>query len=68
MYGNQNYTFVYGKVKFGFLDTNGHEYNFNGQVPDLAREFSARVRLDLKGSKSYSNSNRIIGYLMRELF
>ncbi|WP_266206147.1 metallophosphoesterase family protein [Pontibacter kalidii] len=36
MYGDLNYAFVYGRVKFIFLDTNGREYDFSGNVPDLA--------------------------------
>ncbi|MFD1185575.1 MULTISPECIES: metallophosphoesterase family protein [Pontibacter] len=35
MYGDLNYAFVYGKVKFIFIDTNGREYRFNGKVPDV---------------------------------
>lgn len=35
MYGSFNYSFVYGLTKFIFLDTNGREYKFKGQVPDL---------------------------------
>ncbi|AKD04231.1 metallophosphoesterase [Pontibacter korlensis] len=35
MYGDLNYSFVYGQVKFIFLDTNGREYDFNGIVPDI---------------------------------
>jgi 3',5'-cyclic-AMP phosphodiesterase len=35
MFGPLNFTFNYGGVKFVCHDTNGREYNFNGQVPDL---------------------------------
>lgn len=35
MYGDFNYSFVYGHTKFVFIDTNGREYGFNGKVPDL---------------------------------
>ena len=35
LYGELNYAFVYGNIKFIFLDTNGREYKFNGLVPDL---------------------------------
>ncbi|WP_192822494.1 metallophosphoesterase [Rufibacter sp. LB8] len=35
MYGNFNYSVVYGHTKLVFIDTNGREYGFNGQVPDL---------------------------------
>jgi len=36
MYGELNYTFVYGGVKFICHDTNSREYNFNGTAPDIA--------------------------------
>lgn len=36
MFGDLNYTFVYGGIKFVCHDTNGREYNFNGQVPDIS--------------------------------
>lgn len=35
MFGELNYSFVYGGVKFICHDTNSREYDFNGQVPDL---------------------------------
>jgi len=35
MFGDRNYSFNYGGVKFVCHDTNGREYNFNGQVPDM---------------------------------
>ncbi|WP_051718947.1 metallophosphoesterase family protein [Hymenobacter sp. IS2118] len=35
VFGALNYSFVYGDTKFILVDTNGREYNFNGQVPDL---------------------------------
>lgn len=35
MFGDLNYSFVYGGVKFICHDTNGREYKFNGQVPDI---------------------------------
>lgn len=35
IYGPLNYSFVYGDTKFILVDTNGREYNFNGQVPDM---------------------------------
>jgi 3',5'-cyclic-AMP phosphodiesterase len=35
MYGDFNYSFVYGHTKFVMVDTNGREYGFNGKVPDL---------------------------------
>ncbi|WP_181304316.1 metallophosphoesterase [Rufibacter sp. XAAS-G3-1] len=35
MYGDFNYSFVYGHTKFVFIDTNSREYSFNGKVPDL---------------------------------
>ncbi|HEX8504123.1 MAG TPA: metallophosphoesterase [Hymenobacter sp.] len=36
IYGPLNYSFVYGDTKFVLVDTNGREYNFNGQIPDLS--------------------------------
>lgn len=36
MFGALDYSFVYGGVKFICHDTNGREYNFNGQVPDIS--------------------------------
>jgi len=35
MYGELNYSFVYGGVKFICHDTNSREYQFNGNVPDI---------------------------------
>jgi Icc protein len=35
IYGPLNYSFVYGDTKFSFVDTNGREYNFDGQVPNM---------------------------------
>lgn len=35
MFGDLNYSFVYGSIKFVFTDTNGREYGFNGSVPDI---------------------------------
>lgn len=35
MFGQLNYSFVYGGVKFVCHDTNGREYKFNGKVPDI---------------------------------
>lgn len=35
MFGPLNFTFNYGGIKFVCHDTNGREYNFNGQIPDL---------------------------------
>lgn len=35
MFGELNYSFVYGGVKFICHDTNSREYDFNGRVPDL---------------------------------
>lgn len=35
MYGDLNYTFTYGGVKFICHDTNSREYNFNGNVPNI---------------------------------
>jgi Icc protein len=35
VFGPLNYSFVYGGTKFICLDTNGREYGFQGQIPDL---------------------------------
>jgi 3',5'-cyclic AMP phosphodiesterase CpdA len=35
IFGEKNFSFTYKKYKFLFHDTNGREYNFNGNVPDL---------------------------------
>jgi 3',5'-cyclic AMP phosphodiesterase CpdA len=35
IYGPLNYSFVYGDTKFILVDTNGREYNFNGQIPNM---------------------------------
>lgn len=35
MYGETNYSFHFGRVKFVFLDNNSREYSFDGSVPDL---------------------------------
>ncbi|RYG10349.1 MAG: metallophosphoesterase [Chitinophagaceae bacterium] len=36
MFGEFNFTFNYGGVKFVCFDSNSREYNFNGTVPDIA--------------------------------
>jgi len=35
MFGDYNFSFVYGRYKFVFLNTNSREYAFNGEVPDI---------------------------------
>lgn len=35
MYGEFNFSFIYA-IKFIFINTNSREYNFNGDVPDIA--------------------------------
>jgi Icc-related predicted phosphoesterase len=35
IYGALNYSFVYGDTKFILVDTNGREYKFNGQIPNM---------------------------------
>lgn len=35
MYGALNFSFIYNRIKFIFINTNSREYNFNGQVPDI---------------------------------
>jgi hypothetical protein len=35
MFGDFNFTFNYGDVKFVCFDSNSREYNFNGLVPDM---------------------------------
>jgi Icc-related predicted phosphoesterase len=35
MFGPYNFSFIYGDIKFVFLNTNSREFKFNGQVPDL---------------------------------
>lgn len=36
IFGVKNYSFIYKDHKFLFHDTNGREYGFNGQVPDIS--------------------------------
>ncbi|ETZ21963.1 metallophosphoesterase [Pedobacter sp. V48] len=35
MFGELDYSFVYGGIKFVCHDSNSREYNFNGQVPNI---------------------------------
>ncbi|MEA3317335.1 MAG: metallophosphoesterase, partial [Bacteroidota bacterium] len=35
MYGKYNFSFIYGDLKFVFINTNSREYNYNGKVPDI---------------------------------
>ncbi|HRW63068.1 MAG TPA: metallophosphoesterase [Bacteroidales bacterium] len=35
MFGDYNFSFIYGKYKFIFVNTNSREYEFNGSVPDI---------------------------------
>lgn len=36
MFGEFNYSFTYGGIKFVCHDSNSREYNFNGKVPDIS--------------------------------
>lgn len=36
IFGEKNFSFIYKGYKFLFHDTNGREYSFNGNVPNLA--------------------------------
>ncbi len=35
MFGDFNFSFIYDKIKFVFINTNGLEFKFNGEVPDV---------------------------------
>ena len=35
MFGDYNFSFIYGDVKFVFLNSNSREFQFNGKVPDI---------------------------------
>lgn len=35
MYGEFNFSFLYGQTKFIFINTNSREFNFNGKIPDI---------------------------------
>ncbi len=35
MYGEENFCFIYGGIKFVCHDSNSREYNFNGSVPNI---------------------------------
>lgn len=35
MFGDYNFSFIYGRYKFIFINTNSREYEFNGKVPDI---------------------------------
>lgn len=35
MFGNLNFSFIYDSLKFIFINTNGLEFKFNGEVPDI---------------------------------
>ncbi|MCB2380537.1 metallophosphoesterase [Hymenobacter sp. BT635] len=35
IFGPLNYSFIYGDTKFIMADTNGREYNFDGQIPNM---------------------------------
>jgi Icc-related predicted phosphoesterase len=37
MFGDLDFSFVYNKIKFVFVNTNGREFKFNGEVPDINR-------------------------------
>jgi len=36
MFGELNYAFIYGGIKFVCHDSNSREYNFNGKIPDIS--------------------------------
>ena len=50
MFGPKNFTFVYDSVKFVFHDTNGREYGFNGEVPDIPW-----MQSEMQAGEDYSN-------------
>lgn len=35
MFGDFDFSFIYGNIKFVFINTNSREFNFNGEVPDI---------------------------------
>lgn len=35
MYGSLNFSFIYDRIKFIFVNTNSREFQFNGKVPDI---------------------------------
>jgi predicted phosphodiesterase len=35
VYGPKNFSLVYARTKFVFVDTNSRDYDYNGEVPDL---------------------------------
>jgi 3',5'-cyclic AMP phosphodiesterase CpdA len=57
IWGPKNFSFVYKGYKFLFHDTNGREYNFNGQVPDLAW-----LRAELSGAEYYVGVSHVPPY------
>ncbi|NOQ26348.1 MAG: metallophosphoesterase [Bacteroidales bacterium] len=35
MFGEYNFSFIYGDIKFVFVNTNSREFSYNGKVPDI---------------------------------
>lgn len=60
MYGELNYSFVYGGVKFICHDTNGREYKFNGTVPNIS--WLQKELIPTNGVNSYIGISHIRPY------
>lgn len=51
MFGALNYSFIYDSLKFIFINTNGLEFKFNGEVPDV-QWLDAQLRPNTDFSKA----------------
>jgi len=51
MFGALNFSFIYNSLKFIFINTNGLEFKFNGQVPDI-QWLDAQLRSNADFSKA----------------
>lgn len=51
MFGELNFSFIYDSLKFIFINTNGLEFKFNGEVPDI-QWLDAQLRPDTDFSKA----------------
>lgn len=54
MFGELNFTFIYGGIKFVCHDTNGREYDFNGSTPNM-QWLRNNLKLD-------NNANKLIAF------
>lgn len=51
IFGPVNYSFIFKRIKFIFINTNSREFNYDGSVPDMNW-----LKKELKDSQNYDNA------------